>query len=154
MDIGERYLDDGDYKEAVNVFTAAINIKSRDKTAISKLTTAYCGLGNNYFDDGNYKKAVKAFDSALDIKSGDEKVISQLGTAYSDWAQSYISEGKYEEAKKIIAEIKESPAETSAYEIEEYLDAYVLMDNLYSAFNDLDLDDYKAVIKAFNNSVA
>ena len=70
LETGLRYLEDGDYREAILAFTAAIEINP-------KSADAYAGMGK-------YKTAVEDYLQALELDSGNPEVYLGLANAYME----------------------------------------------------------------------
>lgn len=91
-DLGVRYLSEGNYKEAILAFTAAIEIDP-------KQAPAYVGRGDAYVLSGEAEENLAA------AKVDYEKAIELDGTnaeAYLGLADVYIRQGNYEKALKIL----------------------------------------------------
>jgi tetratricopeptide (TPR) repeat protein len=69
-DLGMKYLEDGRYAEAVEAFTAAIQIDP-------KQAPAYLGLADAYVGQGDYENAKKALKDGLSA-TGDESLQTRL----------------------------------------------------------------------------
>lgn len=91
-DLGERYLSEGNYEEAIIAFTAAIDIDS-------KQTDAYIGRGDAYIGSGeteeNLAAALEDYQSALELDD-------TRADAYLGLADVYIRQGEYGKAQDIL----------------------------------------------------
>ena len=91
-DLGVRYLEDGDYEEAIIAFTAAIEIDP-------KRAEAYVGRGDAYVlsgdSRGNLRAARADYEKALEL---DET----LAAAYLGLVDVYIRQEKFEKAADIL----------------------------------------------------
>ena len=71
-DLGVRYLEDGDYEEAIIAFTAAIEIDP-------KRAEAYTSLAEIYMEQGDYNKAVDILEQGVSNLNGeDAPVLEEL----------------------------------------------------------------------------
>jgi Tfp pilus assembly protein PilF len=59
-DLGAKYLDEGNYQEAVLAFTAAIEIDPKNPDA-------YVGRGDAYIELGEYDKAADDYEDAISL---------------------------------------------------------------------------------------
>ncbi len=93
-DLGMRYLNDGNYEEAIIAFTAAIEIDE-------KRPEGYEGRGRAYVLSGetaeNLEAAKSDFEKALEL---DPTYVD----AWLDLADIYIRQGDYDKAKEILKE--------------------------------------------------
>lgn len=91
-DLGVRCLSDGNYEEAIIVFTAAIEIDP-------KQASAYVGRGNAYIGKGeteeNLAAALADYQSALEL---DDACVD----AYLGLADVYIRSGDFDKAQAIL----------------------------------------------------
>lgn len=90
--MGLRYLEEGNYEEAIIAFTAAIEIDP-------KQAPAYVGRGDAYIQLGEAKENLTAaqadYEKAIEL---DE----MLAEAYLGLANVYIHQEEYEKAQKIL----------------------------------------------------
>lgn len=77
METGLRYLEDGEYREAILTFDAAIEIKP-------KSMEAYRGRGDAHMGLGEYDEAVTDYTQALSLKTDDPEVYLGLASAYME----------------------------------------------------------------------
>lgn len=91
-DLGIRYLEDGNYEEAIIAFTAAIKIDP-------KRAPAYVGRGDAYVLSGETEENLTAaqadYEKAIEL---DE----MLAEAYLGLADVYIRQGEYDKATEIL----------------------------------------------------
>lgn len=71
LDLGVRYLSDGNYEEAIVAFQAAIQIDPKQKDA-------YLGLADVYVAMNDTEKAIESLLQALDELGDDPEIIAQL----------------------------------------------------------------------------
>jgi signal transduction histidine kinase/DNA-binding NarL/FixJ family response regulator/predicted negative regulator of RcsB-dependent stress response len=103
--IGDIYLNQGNYPEALKNYLASFKIseKTGNKKAIAD---AYARIGNVHFYLGNYPEALKDYLASLKIKEeiGDKKGIA---TCYINIGNVYCYQGNYPEAlKDYLASLK------------------------------------------------
>ena len=84
-DLGAKYLSDGNYKEAVTAFTAAIKIDAKQPKAYAGLADAYVGLGES-------DKAAKALSDGV-AATGDSALQTRLDNLQSGGAASSSASG-------------------------------------------------------------
>ena len=97
-DLGIRYLNEGNYGEAIIAFSAAIEIDEKN-------VTAYLGRAESYIGSGetaeNLSYALKDYEKVADL---DETV----SAAYLGMADVYIRQGEYDKALEILQDIPDS----------------------------------------------
>ncbi|MCI9169342.1 MAG: tetratricopeptide repeat protein [Lawsonibacter sp.] len=100
-DLGIRYLEEGNYEEAIIAFTAAIEIDP-------KQASAYMGRGDAYIKSGeteeNLSLAQMDYEHAIEL---DETNVD----AYLGLADVYIRQGDYEKALKILQQGRRNTGE-------------------------------------------
>lgn len=77
LETGLRYLEDGEYREAILAFDAAIEIKP-------KSMEAYLGRGDARVGLGEYDDAVDDYTQALSLKNDDPEIYLGLANAYME----------------------------------------------------------------------
>ena len=91
-DLGIRYLEEGDYEQAIVAFTTAIEIDP-------KQTVVYVGRAQAYIESGeteeNLSAALTDYESALALDDMNPDI-------YLGIADVYIRQGDYENAKEIL----------------------------------------------------
>ena len=91
-DLGQKYLTDGNYEEAILAFTAAIEIDP-------KRAPAYVGRGDAYLGRGSDEESLTAafadFETALSLDDS-------LAGAYLGLAEVYIARDQFDEAMDIL----------------------------------------------------
>lgn len=90
LETGFRYLEDGDYREAVLAFSAAIDINP-------KSMDAYLGRGDAHMGLEEYDDAVYDYTEALSLKKDDPEV-------YLGLANAYMELGDTDEAMRVLEE--------------------------------------------------
>ena len=107
-DLGMKYLNTGDYEEAVMAFQVAISIDPKQQPAYIGAADAYVGMagsGEESIDaDKCYAAAEENYRKALDIDSETEEV-------YEKFANMYVESGNTEKAEELIAEAKDKGQE-------------------------------------------
>ena len=103
-DLGMKYLNTGDYEEAVTAFKVAISIDAKQQPAYVGAADAYVGMagsGNESIDaDKCYAAAEENYRKALDIDSETEEVYEKLADMYMKKEDSDKTKEVIEEAKK------------------------------------------------------
>ena len=91
-DLGQKYLTEGNYEEAILAFTAAIEIDP-------KRAPAYVGRGRAYIASGatedNLAAAQADFETAIDLDDS-------LAEAYLGLAELYLAQGDYQQAQNAL----------------------------------------------------
>ena len=106
-DLGIRYLNEGNYADAIIAFTAAINIDEKNPASYLGRAQAYFELGN----EENISYAISDFEKVIEI---DETIAE----AYSGLADIYISTNDYEKALETLKNA-ENKVNNSLYDLYE-----------------------------------
>lgn len=106
-DLGIRYLNEGNYADAIIAFTAAINIDEKNSASYLGRAQAYFELGN----EENISYAISDFEKVIEI---DETIAE----AYSGLADIYISTNDYEKALETLKNA-ENKVNNSLYDLYE-----------------------------------
>ena len=103
-DLGQKYLTEGNYEEAILAFTAAIEIDP-------KQPLAYVGRGRAYIASGatedNLAAAQADFETAIGLDDS-------LAEAYLGLAEVYIAQGAPERAEALLDQAMETVDETES----------------------------------------
>lgn len=134
LDLGNRYLDEQNYEQAIIEFNKAIAI---DPMRVE----AYLGKAQAYEGIGDYENAIEVFYEVLAINSDNIEIIDALQKAYLDYAYMYFDTGDYEQVVVICNDAISNlpnPEESRNTYVQTYLE-YAQDDNL----------DYEKVITAY-----
>lgn len=118
MDKGQKFFDEGNYKEAIKTYKLALVMKGT-KMDSAALGTLYIKLGNAYYSYDNKDKAAYYYEEYLKIyPEGQSSVFGRLSHAYyyidSDKCVEYHNKAlslkinKYDIASKLFAMTKSS----------------------------------------------
>jgi len=157
---GVIYKDLGNYRQAIEDFNKAIEIKSDN-------AVAYYNRGNVYTDLGNYRQAIAELNRAIEINPGYAEAYSNRGNAYKSignyrqaiedynraieinpiQAEAYIGRGV---AYKVLGNYRQAIAELNrAIEINPgYAEAYSNRGNAYGG-----LGNYKQAIEDYDRAI-
>ena len=100
-DLGMKYLEDGDYEQAIVAFTAAIKIDPKQTVVYVGRAQAYIGSGET---EENLSAALTDYESALALDDMNPDI-------YLGMADVYIRQGDYEKAKEILNQALEKLGE-------------------------------------------
>ena len=107
-DLGMKYLNTGDYEEAVTAFQVAISIDPKQQPAYIGAADAYMGMAGSGAESIDVEKCYEAaeenYRKALDIDSETEEVYEKL-------ADMYVESGNTEKAEELIGEAKDKGQE-------------------------------------------
>ena len=149
-DLGMKYLNTGDYEEAVTAFQIAISIDPMQQPAYIGAADAYVGMAGSGAEsidvDKCYEAAEENYRKALDIDSETEEVYEKLADMYMekedpDKTKEVIEEAKKEGqegtwAEEILTKLEEQKAKEEAASGEwkqAYLD-YIAENRIYDSF--------------------
>ncbi len=102
--LGEKYLNNLDYKEAVAMFSEALAIDPKNERALQGLETSYYEWAYAYADKEDYDKASEILEEALGVLPKSKKISEQSADIYGEWAQMYYEKGDIKEAARIARE--------------------------------------------------
>ena len=91
-DLGMKYLEEGDYEQAIVAFTAAIEIDSKQAAVYAARADSYMALENQ---ENNLQLAQNDYETAIELDGTDIAVYTKL-------ADIYLQTGNYEQAETII----------------------------------------------------
>lgn len=91
-DLGVRYLSEGNYKEAIIAFTAAIEIDPKQAQAYVSRGDAYIGSGET---EENLSAAQMDYENAIELDETD-------ASAWLGLADVYIRQGNYDRAEEVL----------------------------------------------------
>lgn len=100
-DLGARYLSEGNYKEAIIAFTAAVEIDPRREES-------YMGLAEAHIAMGEFDQAVTVLRDAMDIVDDGKSVEAALIETYLKRADELIADGDPDAARDLLNEALES----------------------------------------------
>ncbi|MCD8107940.1 MAG: BspA family leucine-rich repeat surface protein [Oscillospiraceae bacterium] len=121
LDLGEKYLLDLDYEQAIVYFNQVIEVEPRNSRAYMGAAEAYVGLGDT-------ESAINLLKTALDVFTDDEEVTIELlemlieidpTTAewYLDLAQIYINQGNTDKAIEVLQQGLANASDTEEIEV-------------------------------------
>ena len=116
MDRADVHLEAEEYQQAVEQYTAAINLDP-DSAA------AYVGQGNVYVDLADYEAAIESYDQALSLRPEDPEARRNRGLAYLGLGRLTFAIEDFDEAvRRNIADVPARMARNIAVSQKEALD--------------------------------
>lgn len=97
LDLGEKYLEEQNYEQAVVEFDKAIAIDPMNERAYIGKAEAYVGMGD-------YEQAAETYTAAIQSIPDGNEVWRTAEQFYSGYAQIYIEDGDLEKALEILEE--------------------------------------------------
>lgn len=97
LELGQKYLEEMDYEQAIVAFDEAIKI---DPVNVE----AYLGLADAYLGMDDYEQAAEVYAAAFVVMPDSEKMKDAVDKFYLDYAQKYIDSGDIERAISILEE--------------------------------------------------
>lgn len=159
LELGQRYLTEGKYEEAIVAFSKVIELDEKN-------VEAYLGLGESYegqaglFVENNqkaiqyYEKAAEFYEKAQELGSDDKSLDSRLISIWLETGQRYFIEEDEERAVTILQKAMETNQED--------IDVYLAIGQVYEdyakgflendrekalQYYDLAADIYKAILE-------
>lgn len=103
--IGDQYLADGEYEQAVGAYERAYKLYKNDDTYKSNLTNAYILYGDDLLSRGKYDKAVATYLEAYRVDTSDANSKAKLANGYNVRGLDYRTKGRFTLA---VADFKEA----------------------------------------------
>lgn len=94
LELGQKYLDELDYEQALVAFEAAISIDP-------KCVDAYLGMAEAYTGMGEYEKGLENLDRALELAGENGQVLDGLGNCLEKYIDVLIAEKRYDEVRAL-----------------------------------------------------
>lgn len=110
LDLGQKYLEELDYEQAVVAFSQAIEIDPMNVDAYIGLAAAYEGLGD-------YETALAALDAGMQAAGEDKALKDALGDFLNAYSDVLMAEGKHDELRAL----SESYAEVEGVDFAAFL---------------------------------
>ncbi len=103
--IGDQYLADGKYEQAVGAYERAYKLYKNDDTYKSNLTNAYILYGDDLLSRGKYDKAVATYLKAYRVDTSNGSSKAKLANGYNVRGLDYRTKGRFALA---VADFKEA----------------------------------------------
>ena len=94
LQLGQKYLEEMDYEQAVVAFDKAIKI---DPASVD----AYLGLADAYFRLGKYENSLACIDRLLDLDHENTQIKPILTDCLSEYIKILVEEERYDEIKAL-----------------------------------------------------
>jgi tetratricopeptide (TPR) repeat protein len=104
LDLGEKYLSELNYEQAVAAFKDALAIDPNSQEVLSGLKEAYTQWSDSLLVSEKYEEALKRLNEALSVLPEDASLSEKRVLVYLDWAEYYASSQDYENAIRIAEE--------------------------------------------------
>jgi tetratricopeptide (TPR) repeat protein len=95
---GIKYLNSGQYEEAVGAFEEAYRRAPKNEVIKGNLALAYVNLANEYSKKGDWPKAIIYGERAYELVGGEHKLAQTLSILYTNYATMQMREGLIDEA--------------------------------------------------------
>ena len=96
--LGDKYLAELNYEEAVAELRAAIEIDPTNEIVRGKLENAYVAWGEDLSDKKQYETAITKYDEAKAILGDTNKLVSSENSVLADWTLYSIDNHDYQQA--------------------------------------------------------
>ena len=144
LDLGQKYLLEEDYEQAIVAFNKVIEIEPMNADAYVGKAEAYIGLDN-------YDMAIEALEEGYQITKKDEKIEDSLIGIYIEVVDDRIIMGSYKESLEIYDRLLELVGESEDVlrGLEECLKQYlaVLMD-------EEKYDEVQMIVNKYKNTIS
>ncbi len=102
LDLGNKYLAELNYEQAVAEFGKALEIAPDDETVIAGLVNAYTGWSASYSSTGYHEKAMDILHEANSRLPGNSVINETIILAYLDWADALTANAEFTSAIEIL----------------------------------------------------
>lgn len=124
LELGQKYLNEMDYEEAIVAFQKVISLEPNNKLA-------YIGMGDAYIGLKQYEQAIDSYGEAIQIDQTDTLVYEKRADAYLNFSEQ--STDRKEEYEKLAAQDYEMVLELGAVTekvCQKLINVYLKMKNL------------------------
>ena len=104
LDLGQNYLKELKYEEAIAVFKNAISIAPNSEEAKEGYESAYVGLSDYITKMKDYKEAVRQLDEAREFMTNSQKLIDKEVDVYLEWAKYCYEKDDFDDALNVLTE--------------------------------------------------
>ena len=173
IDLGNRYLSEQNYEQAIVVFKGALEIVPDEATAIDGLVKSYIGWGESEMASGSYQHAIEILTEGVVIFPDSTEITEAIVSAYISWIDFLIEQGESDQAlliaekgfeqtqdnrlKEIISELKrdmessandesETQIETDLYDNMSLFDFSDLVYNMHDVITYRQMGGYDAML--------
>jgi tetratricopeptide (TPR) repeat protein len=102
LNLGQKYLNDFSYEQAVTAFKTALEIQPNSEEAKQGLVGAYSKWGDALVSTEEFEKAISVINEAISVLPDNQILREQLVNTYLSWAYYFAQTGDYESAIKIL----------------------------------------------------
>lgn len=129
MKTANAFYEEGNYKEALEAYNAALEINQESEEAVAGKIASYMGLGEQLYREEDYEGALDAYKAVLSLQEDNADV-------YLGMSNAYIRLEKFEQAVTILQDGYQVTKDMTLKTREEYL-----MDNIVLVRVDIAGDD-------------
>lgn len=120
LELGNQYLSELNYKEAITAFREAIAIDPSNE-AWKRIEDAYYQWGSSYVEASAFEDGIKVFEDARQEVTS-EQIGKAERSAYLEWAKQYYTSAEFEQAVAILDQCPEDLQDDQYYTIlQEYV---------------------------------
>lgn len=102
MQLGDKYLSDNNYHQAMASFGRALRLDSGSTEAEDGLREAALALSSEQTSDGQYEKAVVTLEKGLEYIPKDVELTDALADTYTAWVSDLSAKDSPDEVRKIL----------------------------------------------------
>lgn len=111
LDLGQKYLDELDYEQAIVEFERAISIDPKCTDAYLSMAAAYESMGNDpaaaLTPEEGYAKSMEVYDRLLELDGGDEQVSGSVSDSLRKYIDILMAEKRYEEVRTLVEKYRD-----------------------------------------------
>lgn len=136
MKTANALYEEGNYREALEAYDAALEIDKDSEEAIEGKIAAYMGLGEQLHREEDYDGAIDAYQAALDMREDN-------ADAYLGMSNAYIRLEEFEQAVTILQDGYQITQDMTLKTREEYLMDHIILVRADLAYRDREGDEWQ-----------
>ena len=104
LDLGQKYLNELSYDQAVAAFKQALEIETNNTDAIAGITKTYGAWSSDLVASSEYEAAIEKLDEARALLPDSQELVDKEVDFYIEWAEYCFNNGKYDDAFSVLEE--------------------------------------------------
>lgn len=136
MKTANAFYEEGNYKEALEAYNAALEINQESEEAVAGKIASYMGLGEQLYREEDYKGALDAYKAVLALQEDNADV-------YLGMSNAYIRLEKFEQAVTILQDGYQVTKDMTLKTREEYLMDHIFLVRVDIAYRDREDDEWQ-----------
>ena len=136
MKTANAFYEEGNYKEALEAYNAALEINRESEEAVAGKIASYMGLGEQLYREEDYAGALDAYKAVPALQE-------DKADAYLGMSNAYIRLEKFEQAVAILQDGYQATKDMTLKTREEYLMDHIFLVRVDLAYRDREDDEWQ-----------